>query len=89
MSKFNEILVAALLPAIKSVGTLEVEAALDSIKQHNTPELFETTLKSMHGDFLLLREAVLKTNTKVDDGIVDLFIAAIEGSAADSNIQLT
>lgn len=39
MSKFKEAIVAAVLPAIKAVGKVEIQAVLSGVKTHNTLEI--------------------------------------------------
>jgi len=89
MSKIGEVLVSVLMPAIKSVGKAELKEVLSGIKQHNTPELYKNTLQGMYSDFLLLREGALKTKSKIDDGIVDVVLEAVQESAAADNIVLS
>ncbi len=89
MSKIGEVLVSVLMPAIKTVGKAELKEVLAGIKQHNTPELYKNTLQGMYSDFLLLREGALKTKSKIDDGIVDVVIEAVQESAAADSIVLS
>ena len=72
MSKINEIIVASILPAIKAVGKIEMENVLSGIKEHNTAEIYKNMLQGLHSNFSLLKEASLKTSSRLDDGIVDL-----------------
>ena len=52
MPKIKEVIVAAVLPAIKAVGKIEMESVLSGIKEHNTSEIYKNTLKGLHSDFL-------------------------------------
>jgi len=88
MSKINELIVAAVLPAIKEVGKLEMENVLSGIKEHNTPEIYKDTLQGLHSNFSLLKEAATKTNSKLDDGIIDLVLEAVEANATADGIVL-
>ena len=88
MSKINEIIVAAILPAIKAVGKIEMENVLSGIKEHNTPEIYQNTLQGLHSNFYLLKEASLKTRSRVDDGIIDLVLEAVKESADADGIVL-
>ncbi len=88
MSKFSEILVSIMLPAIKEVGKAQIEESLGKIKEHNKPEVFENALKAGNSFFLLLSELTTKTKTKIDDTIVAVFAEAILEAAADSGIEL-
>lgn len=84
----KELAISILLPAIKEIGTAEIEDVLAGVKSHNTPEVYANTLKSIHSSFTLLKEATQKTKTKIDDGIVDLILAAVESAASDDDIEL-
>jgi hypothetical protein len=88
MSKVNEIIIKAILPTIKAVGKLEMENVLSGIKEHNTPEVYKNTLQGLHSDFLLLREVAVKTGSKIDDGIIDLILEAVQESADTAGIAL-
>lgn len=89
MSKIKEIIVEAMLPAIKAVGKAEMEAVLSGIKQHNTTEIYRTTLQGLHSNFSLLKQAAYKTKTKIDDGIIDLVLEAVKESADSGGIVLS
>lgn len=86
---FQEILVNAVLPMVKSVGKAQLIEILGKIKENNTPEVFENTLKSVYSSFKLLKEVTIKTKTKIDDSIVDLVIEAVEESALEAGIELS
>jgi hypothetical protein len=89
MSRIKEIIVEAMLPAIKAVGKAEMEAVLSGIKEHNTAEIYQTTLQGLHSNFLLLKQAAYKTKTKIDDGIIDLVLEAVKESADSGGIVLS
>ena len=89
MSKIREIIVAAVLPAIKTAGKLEMENVLSGIKANNTPEVYKNTLQGLYSNFSLLKEVAIKTKSKFDDGIVDLVLEAVEVSASSSGISLS
>jgi hypothetical protein len=86
MPKFREIVVATVLPAIKEVGKAEMKQVLSGIKEHNSPETYRNTLQGMHSNFSLLREAASKTKTRIDDGIVDLVLEAVQEIADTEGI---
>jgi len=88
MPKIKEVIVAAVLPAIKAVGKIEMEGVLSGIKEHNTSEIYKNTLQGLHSDFSLLKEAALKTKSKIDDGIVDLVLEAVKETADADGIIL-
>lgn len=85
---FKEIMIAALMPAIKAVGKMELMEILSKIQEHNTAKVYENTLKSMHSNFTLLKEVAIKSKTKIDDGIIDLVLEAVVESAAEDGIVL-
>ncbi|MEO5562371.1 MAG: hypothetical protein ABIR18_03025 [Chitinophagaceae bacterium] len=89
MSKVKEIIVAAVLPAIKAVGKIEMEQVLSNIKKNNSEEIYLHTLKGLYADFSLLKEAAIKTKTKIDDGIIDLVLEAVKDSADADEIALS
>jgi hypothetical protein len=88
MAKIKEVIVATLLPAIKEVGKIEIKHVLAGIKEHNEIEVYKNTLFSLHANFTLLREAAVKTKTKIDDGIIDLLLEAVHESAEADKITL-
>lgn len=89
MSKIKTIIVEAVLPAIKAVGKVEMESVLSNIKEHNTPEFYQNVLQGLHSNFSLLKEATLKTRSRIDDGIVDLVLEAVKESANADGITLS
>ena len=89
MPKIKEVLIEAMLPAIKAVGKAEMIAVLSGIKDHNTAEIYQTTLQGLHSNFSLLKEAADKTKTRVDDGIIDLVLEAVQESADAISVKLT
>lgn len=89
MSKIKEVIVAAMLPAIKAVGKAEMQQVLSGIKEHNTAEIYHATLQGLHSNFSLLKHAANKTKTKIDDGIIDLVLEAVKESADSGGIVLS
>jgi hypothetical protein len=89
MSKIHEIIVAALIPTIKTVGKLEMENVLSGIKEHNTLEIYKNTLLGLYSNFSLLRDVAYKTPNRIDDGIVDLVLESVKESADASGIVLS
>ena len=84
----KEILVNTFLPAIKVVGKAELSEILSKIKEHNTEEVYTSTLKSIHSSFTLLKKVAVKTKSKIDDGLIDMVLETIEEAAADDEIPL-
>lgn len=87
-SKFNEILVTAFLPAIKAVGKAELSSILEKIQEHNSVEVYENTLRSVHSSFSLLKEVAVKSKTKIDDGLIDMILESVEEAAEDDGVEL-
>lgn len=89
MSKIHEMIVSAVLPIIKGAGKLEMQNVLLSIKEHNAPELYRSTLQGLYSNFSLLKEAAVKTKSNFDDGIVNLVLEAVEETATSDGIVLS
>lgn len=89
MPKIKEVIVAAVLPAIKAVGKAEMKHVFSGIKKNNTPETYKNALQGLHSNFSLLRDVSVKTKTKVDDGIIDLVLEAVKESAEADGITLS
>ena len=89
MSKIHEIIASAVLPIVKGVGELEMQNVLLSIKEHNTPDIYRNTLQGLHSNFLLLKEAAVKTKSNFDDGIDDLVLDAVKDTANSDGIPLS
>lgn len=85
---FNEILVTLILPAIKAVGKVQLKEVLSKIQEYNSPAVYANTLKSINSSFGLLKEVALKSKTKVDDGIIDTILEAVQEAAAEDGIIL-
>ena len=89
MSKIKETIVEAILPTIKLVGKIQMTNVLSGIKEHNSPEIYRTTLIGIHANFSLLKEATSRSKTKIDDGIVDLVLEAVMEKATADGIILS
>ncbi|CAN5651357.1 hypothetical protein BH11BAC5_BH11BAC5_33530 [soil metagenome] len=89
MAKIQELIVTAILPALKAVEKAEMEDVLSVVKENNTPEIYKNTLLGLHTNFSLLKEAALKTRTRIDDGIVDLVLEAVKQNANAGGIDLS
>lgn len=88
MSKIKEAIVEAILPVIKTAGKIEMENVLSNIKEHNDNKIYKDLLQGIHSNFSLLKEAALKTKTKIDEGIIDLVLEAVSDKAETDNIPL-
>lgn len=89
MPKIKEVIVEAVLPTIKIVGKIQMSNVLSGIKEHNTPEIYQTTLKGLYANFTLLKDACSRSKTKIDDGIVDLVLEAVIEKADAEGIILS
>jgi len=89
MPKIKEIIVDAVLPTIKAVGKIQMKNVLSGIKEHNTSEIYRNTLQGVFSNFSLLKEAASRSKTKIDDGIVDLVLEAVQESANNDGIILS
>jgi hypothetical protein len=88
MSKIKEAIIEAIMPVIKSAGRIEMENVLSSIKEHNNNETYKNVLQGIYSNFSVLKEAALKTKTKIDEGIIDLVLEAVNEKADTDNIIL-
>lgn len=89
MPKIKEIIVEAVLPTIKIIGKIQMTNVLTGIKQHNTAEIYKNTLQGLYSNFSLLKEAASKSKTRIDDGIVDLVLEAVQECANSDGIILS
>jgi hypothetical protein len=87
-SAFQEIMVSAMLGTVQQVGKAYLVDTLNKIKQNNTPEVFQNTLKSVNGSFKLLKEITVKTKTKIDDGFINMVLDAVTEVAEENEIPL-
>lgn len=85
---WKEVLVQAALPIVKAVGQAELSMLLDKFKENNSPQLYAALLRGLYGDLQLLDEVAIKTKTKIDDGLIDVFMAAISFNANRDSIEL-
>jgi hypothetical protein len=89
MAEIQEILVRAVLPIVKAVGKVEMEHVLWGVKENNSMETYRNTLQGLHSDFSLLKEIALKSETRIDDGIIDLVLEAVKETAEADGITLS
>jgi hypothetical protein len=85
----HEILLSAILPAIKSVSQLEIEMALSEVKERKGMEAYVNTVYGIYSGFAFLKETTIRTKTRVNDGILDLVLEAVMKSAMANNISLS
>lgn len=89
MSKLQELLVSIVLPAFKEVAKTQFKDVLSKIQEHNTPEVYQNTLKSLNSSFLLLNDVAVKSKTKIDDAVIDVVLDAVQESAAEDSVDLS
>ncbi len=89
MPKIKKIIVDAVLPTIKAVGKIQMKNVLSGIKEHNSTEIYRNTLIGLYANFSLLKEVASKSKTRIDDGIVDLVLEAVQESANNDGIILS
>jgi len=89
MTKIHDLIASAILPIFKGAGKLEMQNVLSCIKEHNTPDTYRNTLQGLHSNFLLLKEAAVKTKSNLDDGIVELVLEAVKDTASTDGIPLS
>ncbi len=88
MTKVKTMFVEAVIPAIKAVGKAEMEMVLSVIKEKHTPEVYQNTLRGLYSNFSILKLASLKTKSRIDDGLINLVLEAVEESADASDVVL-
>lgn len=84
----KEVLINMLLPAIKGLAKVYLKSVLQKIQDHNTPEVYESTLKNINSSFTLLDEVAQKSKTKIDDDIIEAVLESVQESALEDDIQL-
>ena len=88
MANIKEILVAAIFPAVKAIGKMELGEVLQKVETNNNRQVYVNALKSIHSNFTLLKEVAVKTKTKIDDGIIDIILETVEEAAEDDGVTL-
>jgi len=86
--KFNDFLVNLFMPMLKAAAKFYLKTVLQQIQDHNTPAVYENTLKSINSNFILLDEVAKKSKTKIDDDVIEAVLEAVQESAADDNVTL-
>lgn len=87
MSKFTDLLVAALAPAIETIATEKLLELFVKLKEHDA-DGYAATLKSLHIGVVQLQKLTDGTKTKIDDAVVDALLSAIETSAEENGVIL-
>jgi hypothetical protein len=89
MSTIKEVIASAVFPVIKAVGKIEMTNVLSDVKNRNSDEFYRRTLNSLHSSFSVLREVAHRSKTRIDDGIIDLVLEAVEERAESEGIILS
>ncbi len=84
----KETLVSMFMPMLKLVAKTYLKATLQKIQDHNTKEVYENTIKSIHSSFKLLDEVAKKSSTKIDDDVIEAVLDAASESAEEDGITL-
>lgn len=87
-SKLSEIIIAALTPALETIGESKLEALLQNIHDKN-PTMFATRLQGAHSLFVELQSEAATSKTPIDDAVAGAVVEAIEASAKTNSVTLT
>jgi len=71
-----------------AAGKIELETILDSIKEYNGGEYYKQTLQGIFNDFGVLLRATERTNTTIDNGIVNLVLEVVKEKAKSDGVFL-
>lgn len=83
---FQELIVAAVLPAVNAVAAQKIGEALDKVKDNNTPEVYEQGIRGLHAGLSLLATVTDKTKTKIDDKLVDGLLETVQTHGEENGI---
>ncbi len=72
----------------RAAGKIELVAILDSIKEYNGGEYYKQTLQGIFNDFGVLLRATERTNTTIDNGIVNLVLEVVKEKAKSDGVFL-
>lgn len=86
--KFPDFLVSLLMPMLKAAAKFYLKDTLQKIQDHNSTAVYTNTLKSINSSFLLLDEVAKKSNTKIDDDVIEAVLESVQESAAEDGITL-
>ena len=84
----TSIVVTIFLGAFKEAGKASVSELLANIKEHNDADTYEQTLKAGSSFFTLLSKVAAKSKTKIDDGVIEIFLSPIQDAADADDITL-
>jgi hypothetical protein len=87
MSKFTDLLINSLAPAISAIAATKLTELFEKLHEHD-PEGHAATLKSLYIGAGQLQRLTDDTKTKLDDAVVDALISAIEDSAKEYDVEL-
>lgn len=89
LEKLKELALSGVLPALKSLGKAELVHLFDSIGAEEKGDDFANEIKGTYFLLKRLQTVAEKSKTKIDDGVVSLFMDAVTAEAEKSNIALT
>ena len=73
---------------VKAAEKLELDMTLNSIKEYNGEEYYKQTLQGIFNDFGVLLRATERTNSTVDNGIINLVLQVVKEKAASDGVFL-
>lgn len=83
----KELIVAGIMPVFKGVGKAQLEDLLQQLHDHE-PAVYADTMKGLYSAAKVLHKLADKTKSKIDDGILDTIIEAIEENADQNDVTL-
>ena len=89
MPKIHEMIGAAVFSIIKGIGKLEMQNVILCAKEYNDSTTYENILQGLYANFCFLKKAAVKTNSNLDDGIIDLVLEAVKESAERDGVILS
>lgn len=88
LEKLKELALSGLIPALKTIGEAELVSVFDNIATEEKGDDFANEVKGTYFLLKRLQTEAAKSKTKIDDGFVDTFLAAVTTEAQKSNIVL-
>lgn len=85
---WKEVLIESFMGPIKAIGQIEIGDLLEKLDVAEDDAEFAEDLKGGYRLFKRLQLLAEKTKTKIDDGLLDLVVAAIEMKAESAGIDL-
>lgn len=82
------IFLKVIFPPAQNAVKAEMHTVLSEIKFHHTPEIYRQILRSLHSNFMLLKETALISSVHLEDGIVELMLELIKRNALENGFVL-